>query len=262
MEITLTNGYKVYEHCSETIELPHTHHFHEIFMPLDGQVEYFVEGTIFPLAPKDFVLISGGDPHAKSRLSHPPLKCFVIFLDHDFFVRNQCLEYEEIFFSHSSTEHKISADICEKSGFFHVYQQLKSYTNHFTDTDNPITRALLLEMLYLLNHCSDFSTAYISNPQVERILEYINHHYTDKITLDQLAGETFLSKHHICRLFKKYIGYTINQYITMKRIDKTVQLARSGKPLLNACMEAGFSDYSTFYKAFVKEKNISPRDYI
>ena len=199
--LQLTNGYKIYENNSENIEHHHTHSFHEIFMPLDGEVEYFVKGTIFPLAPRDLVLISAGDPHAKSKLSHPPLKCFVIFLDHEFFVRNQCPEYEEIFYSRSNTEHKISADICEKSGFLHAYQQLKSYTDNFADTDNLITRTMLLEMLYILNRRSDFSTAYISNPQVERILDYINHNYTTRITLDELAAQTFLSKHHICRLF-------------------------------------------------------------
>ena len=261
-QIQLQNGYKVYETCAEYAETPHTHNFHEIFMPLNGQLDYFVDGAIFPLEPKDFILISAGDPHAKSKLSYSGLKCFVIFLNHDFFVQNQCPEYEEIFYSRSFAQHKISAEVCEKSGFFHAFKQLENYTDHFQNTDNLITKTILLEMLYILNHHSDFSNAYISNPQVERILEYINHNYTGKISLDQLAAHTFLSKHHICRLFKQHIGYTINQYITMKRIDRTLQLVRSGKSILTSCVEAGFSDYSAFYKAFVKEKHMSPSKFL
>lgn len=270
--VNLKNGFKIYEKYYDyrakygdkrpSTEKYHIHNCHEVFLLLEGNADYIAEGTVFPLNVRDFAIIGSGTPHGKNLIKTPALKCFVMMLDHDFFVNNNCEEYEQIFLSLASTEHKISADICENSGFFGAYQRLKSYTKNFSDTSSPITTAIITEMLYILNNSIEFSKSYITNSQVQRIFDYVNDNFTKKITLEDISGKMFISKYHICKLFKKHAGYTVYQYITQKRIERTRQLVSEGKNITSACIEAGFSDYSSFYKAYLKENATSPKDMI
>lgn len=238
---------------------PHTHNYHEIFMLLDGSVDFFVEGTKFPLKSGDTVIISAGDPHTKIVINKKIYKCFVIYLKDEFFKINNCPEYKKIFTTHLCTEHKINADTAERSEFYGAYQRLRDYTCNFTKIKSAITISVLTEMLHILNNNSEFSSNYTANPQIQRILEYINKNYTSKITLDSISNELFISKYYICKIFKKYTGYTINSYITNKRITQTEFLIRSGLSITEACIEAGFSDYSSFYRAFTGKYGKSPK---
>lgn len=259
----MKQGYEVYartEYRPETESgRPHTHGFHEVFMLLDGNVDFFVEGTKFPLRPGDLVLISAGDPHTKLVVNQDSYRCFVLYLSCDFFAQNGCKEYEEIFTRRLCTEHKISAQTGKRSGFFDAFQRLETYTAGFCNTDNAITNSILIEMLHILNSKSEFSNSYITNPQIQQILEYINKNYGNRVTLSSISEALFISKYYICKIFKKYTGYTVNQYLTHKRIAQTMALTREGKSITSACIDAGFSDYSSFYKAFIKETGAAPK---
>lgn len=82
---------------------------------------------------------------------------------------------------------------------------------------------------------------------------YINAHLSDNLSLDILAKEFFTAKNYMCRVFKNYTGYTINQYINYKRILFAQELHKNGQSLLQASMNAGFNSYANFYKAYVKQ---------
>lgn len=260
----LKNNFCIYEReyagdLSNLFEGIHTHDCHEIFLLLGGDMDYFVEGTIFPMISEDFVIIGADTPHGKKTIKCPQFLCFVMSLHHDFFVENNCEEYEKVFLLRHSTEHKISADVSRSSGFLGAYHRLKDYTQNFTDTASSVTTAIIIEMLYILNTKIKFSQSYITNSYVQRIFDYVNENYSGKITLENIAEELFISKYHICKLFKKYAGYTVYQYITHKRLERTKQLINSGQNITSACIEAGFSDYSSFYKAYVKEYKSTPK---
>lgn len=259
----MKNSYEVYArteyHPGTESGRPHTHEFHEIFMLLDGSVDFFVEGTKFPLHPGDLVLISAGDPHTKLVVNRDAYRCFVLYLACDFFTFHDCREYEAIFTRRLCTEHKISAETGKQSGFFDAFQRLENYTSGFRDTDNAITQSLLIEMLHILNKKSEFSSSYVSNPQVQQILEYINNHSCNQVTLSSMAETLYLSKYYICKIFKKYTGYTVNQYLTQKRIARAAALVREGQTITSACINAGFADYSSFYKAYKKQTGAAPK---
>lgn len=238
-------------------DFPHTHPYHEIFMLLEGSLDYLVEGTIFPLKAGDIVLISAGDPHSKYVYQNAPLKIFVLNLATDFFTENLCPQYEHIFTSHLSTEHKISAETARETGLYQAYKRLSAYTSDFTNTHTPVVKCVVTEMMYLLNQ-NKFSSNYIVNPQIQQIIDYINAHYTQKITLDEIAEKLFLSKYYICKLFKKHTGITVKSYITQKRLAKAAHLTEEGCNITSACIQAGFPDYSSFYHAFLKENQKAP----
>lgn len=77
--------------------------------------------------------------------------------------------------------------------------------------------------------------------------------------LDMLAHEAGLSKFHLIRVFKKNVGMSPAKYVNQIKIDLAKHwLLKSQKSVLSIAMELGFSDLSTFNKAFKKALGVSP----
>ncbi len=99
-------------------------------------------------------------------------------------------------------------------------------------------------------------------PQLRDIIRYINSHYYQEIPLSYLSEMFAISKYHLCRCFKKYTGYTINEYITQLRIEQAKELLRTTS--LSAYQIGaivGIADENYFYRLFKKNVGISPHRY-
>ena len=57
------------------------------------------------------------------------------------------------------------------------------------------------------------------------------------------------------------MGLSLYHYITQRRLISAKNLISTGIPLEHVATQVGFSDYSTFYRAFKQEYGISPRQY-
>ena len=97
---------------------------------------------------------------------------------------------------------------------------------------------------------------------VYRILNYINEHYNEDLSLDSLANEFFISKYHLSREFSRVVGTSVYRYIIQKRLIMARQMMSNGTALSDVYQHCGFGDYSNFYRAFTSEYQISPRKYL
>ncbi len=130
--------------------------------------------------------------------------------------------------------------------------------NKFKDIYTPIANAIITEILYLINNATLFSQNDMPNNLIKSVITYINENYTNLISLDKLAEELFISKCHLCRTFKERTGFTVYNYITSKRLIKANELIREGVNLGTAATLSGFNDYSSFYRAYMKNYGHSP----
>ena len=104
-------------------------------------------------------------------------------------------------------------------------------------------------------------SSYRYNHQVDDILAYINQNISQPITVEQLAGQFYLSESYICRIFKSATGTTINKYITARRISIAKAVLNENGNVMEAFERSGFTDYSNFFKAFTKAVGVSPKKY-
>lgn len=91
---------------------------------------------------------------------------------------------------------------------------------------------------------------------------FIDANYADKIDLHNISGEACFSKFHFIRLFKSIYGKTPHQYLIAVRIEKALQLLRSGKPVSDACLLVGFESLTSFSGLFKRTVGISPSTYL
>lgn len=93
------------------------------------------------------------------------------------------------------------------------------------------------------------------------ILDYIQEHLTEPLTLDQIASKFFISKHYLCRIFKTATGFSVMEYIIHSRILRARQLLQTGVTVQQAGELSGFSDNSHFIRTFGNLTGTSPGRY-
>lgn len=98
--------------------------------------------------------------------------------------------------------------------------------------------------------------------RLEKMLNYLNMHFTEVISLQDLADQVHLSREVCCRLFKKMTGKTITGCLEEYRVNKSFSLVQSGQYSMTQITEmVGFSNPSRFASAFRKRFGCNPGEY-
>ena len=96
---------------------------------------------------------------------------------------------------------------------------------------------------------------------VDQVLAYIEQHLSEKITLADIAHHFFVSESTITQTFRKKMNVSFYRCVTQRRLIAAKILIEKGTALDSVAEQVGFSDYSSFFRAFKQEYGISPRQY-
>lgn len=97
---------------------------------------------------------------------------------------------------------------------------------------------------------------------INRVKQYLDEHYKERITLDDLSSSFFINKFYLTRVFRETYGSTINNYILSHRITESKQLLRFTDMSVEQIAETvGMEDSGYFARAFKKVEGISPTEY-
>lgn len=238
----------------------HTHDFYEIYIFMEGDACHLVEGSEYDLAPLDMILLRPDELHKVRHKSQGRYRRTVMSVTEDFFREEKCEEYRELFWRRKcGKNNKIEGKICVASGISDCIGRIKKYSEGYKNFSEPSVRACFVELLYLIDRASEFSESADKTGKVGEIIDYINDSFKEPLSLSSVAEKFYMSKAYLSRMFKKATGFTVGEYITGKRIIETEKQCSQGKDISCACIDSGFSDYSSFYRAYVKERGVSPR---
>ncbi len=87
-----------------------------------------------------------------------------------------------------------------------------------------------------------------------------DHNYT--LTVSQLSGMLGITSKHLDRVFRKTVGESPKQYITRKRLELSIHLLRGGMLPTEVSVMLKYSDYTSFYRAFLQKFQIPPSKYL
>lgn len=148
-----------------------------------------------------------------------------------------------------------------------LMQQAKASSQSDSYGSDVATKCALTRILIYVNRLfEDVSCALTDNvpseyEKIRPIVEYINSNLKEELTIQNLARRFFISERHLCRIFKKYFGFTINEYVTCRRVLQAAAFLRDGKSVMQTCEEVTPEGMSHFIGVFKKLIGTTPKQY-
>lgn len=250
----------------------HIHDCYELYYSISGGKQFLIDNCFYSIAPGDLFIINQYESHKLTQIDDMVHERIVLSIHPDYAKKLSTPETDlDYCFSNrgGTFQHKISLNKEQQKRFLYYVNKITSAEGFAHDI---IEQAAFMELLVMINSLAvstkqdeaqlpEGLSSYKYNHQVDDILAYINRNISGDITIEQIAGEFFLSESYICRIFKAATGTTIGKYITARRISIAKALLNEGVSVSEAFERSGFTDYSNFFKAFTKAVGVSPKKY-
>lgn len=98
--------------------------------------------------------------------------------------------------------------------------------------------------------------------QIKSVLEFIESHYGEPVSLESLAQVAGMNPKYFCRMFRSITSHSPIDYVNYYRIERAAYLlVATDLPITNVGLDCGFLESSYFTKVFRRYKNLSPREY-
>ena len=105
------------------------------------------------------------------------------------------------------------------------------------------------------------STRQRKNALMEQITNFVDANLTEKLTLKVISVHCGVSVSTVTQLFQKQASTTFHDFVTQRRMEMARKLIGEDMPLEQVGKEVGYRDHSTFYRAFRRYFDVSPREY-
>lgn len=240
----------------------HIHEQFEIYYFISGDAVYLVEGNEYKLTAGSLLIMRNAESHKVKILSDKPYERFSLHFSPNVL---DCIDPDNLLLSPFINRNLGQNNLFKVSEFKNIQpiELFECMCKKF-NTDKEI-KLNILTFLYPLLSCINTSfnnkeKKIITSKRniVDDLIEYINSHLFSDLSLESLSAHFFLSSSQLSRLFKKSTGTSIWEYILIKRLLSAKSKIKSGTPVTTACIECGFKDYSSFYRAYIKHFNNSP----
>ena len=242
------------QYSDEWNSSPHTHDCTELFLVTGGHGSFHVGNTVVPVTADDFIIVNGGVPHTETSDLKDPMKYVVLGVE-GFETRRNPDGYAVL---HRFSEQRHAA-ACMRM----LLQEAEAAQPGYEAVCHNLLQVLLL---LLLRWESAVLRPVVPGPKSSRecslVRRYIDSHFKENLTLDQLAAMANLSKYYLVHAFQKEYGLSPIRYLTRRRIEESrFLLTETDHSLTHIARVLGFSSLSYFSQSFRRIEGISPREY-
>ncbi|MCM1054597.1 MAG: AraC family transcriptional regulator [Bacteroides sp.] len=240
----------------------HIHERCEIYCFVSGGAEYLVEGAHYPLKSGSVLVMRPAESHRARILSGEKYERYAINFS---FAATDVLDPRRIlmkpFLDRPLGRGNLYSPRELGGETVRLFEEMKNGGSEYERRLRISTRLfLLLETLYKA-FTKRVTDEYAPPAELsEQLVAYVNAHLFDKLSVSALAERFFLSTSQIGRVFRKATGASPWEYITIKRLTAARERIRCGESAGSAAESTGFEDYSSFYRAYVKRFDCSPKE--
>ena len=249
----------------------HYHEFDKLIFFLGGKVTYMVEGVAYFLQPWDVLFVQHNLIHKPIIDPSAPYERVVVWLGRNYLAeRSDPEEHLDSCFDLARERgfHLLRTDAERRLQYMQMLQQLEEALRSREFGARRMADTLCQQLLIGVNRdilrsrtAQEEQDSYRVDPKIEEVLRYIAQHLDAELSVELLARKFYISRYYLMHRFKEVTGYTVHQYISQKRLLRAGELIRSGVPVMKAAEAVGFSEYSTFLRAFQKTFHMSPKEF-
>jgi AraC-like DNA-binding protein len=266
-------------HCFEihvgpqTARAAHTHDTHEFLVCINGHGTQFVDRTEIPQHRANFFCFPAGMPHHASGTATRTADVYVLMVPESMFSpetfgdRETLLTIQRVV--HLARDGQNPLPIGRKTAD-RLLPLARDMVLEFSGKKpgyQPATRLLLQNLfLHLMRDPAVGIEAGLRSGRgrhhdaVARALQFIDSHFMEEITVEQMARMAGMSRSHFHAIFRSVAGSTLIDYVTRIRVRTAKRLLReSDAPIIQIAMDCGFQSLSRFYEAFTAIVGKTPR---
>lgn len=245
---------------------PHTHNAVEFCLFLSDMQGILLGTSIVPSKKNTLLIFPEYSVHSARSYPGESYKCYVLTVNSN--ILKSVLEdnyghYEYLRDSQNPLMIPLNDTDCER--LFNSMKRLEDSQNEpiFNQASHLFETLALIDELVPDNKISKPNTDHlsVSNKTVNCIIEYISNNLSEPLQVKDIADKLYLSADYISKIFKKYTGTTITNYITMQRISLSRKLLSEGYSVPEVQEKMGYSSYSYFFRTFKKLVGKTPKEF-
>ena len=232
----------------------HTHNHAEFFFVVGGKGSFQLQGRQFSVTSRDLVIINAGVPHAELSQSGSPMEYIVLGVNSLEVLVDACGYVQSHFYTGwDEIANCLRLMLQEARGGQPGHQLICQH----------LLEVILLRLRrrngLVLTAASEERR---SSRECDLVRRYIDDHFKENLTLDQLAALAHINKYYLVHAFRKEYNTSPISYQISRRIQESrVLLTNTDFNLSQIAQILGFSSLSYFSQSFRRLEGVSPMEY-
>ena len=236
--------------------VPHTHNHMELFYIVGGKGQFLIQDQLYPVNANNLVIINPNVPHTEVSLNAQPLEYIVLGIE-----GVELASSEQSNGRFSMLDHFESVEI---SGCLrNILREMEQKSTGYEDVCQAYMEILIIRLMRSTALSVPAQPQQISaNRQCAAVKRYIDQHFKETLTLDQLAEEAHMNKFYLSHAFKQEFGVSPINYLISCRIEESKYLlAETDLSISQIAQLLNFSSPSYFSQVFRRTQGVSPVEF-
>jgi len=236
--------------------VPHTHNHTELFYIVGGKGQFLINDQLYPVDANNLVIINPNIVHTEVSLNAQPMEYIVLGIEGIELAADDSSNGR-----FSILDHYESVEI---SGCLrNILREMEQKNPGYEDICQAYMEILIIRLMRNTSLAVQSEPQIISgNRQCAAVKRFIDQHFKESLTLEQLAEEVHMNKFNLSHTFKKEYGISPINYMINCRVEESKYLlAETDLSMSQIAQLLGFSSLSYFSQVFRRTQGISPMEF-
>lgn len=236
--------------------VPHTHNHTELFFIVSGRGQFLIQNQVFPVGVNNLVIINPNVAHTEDSLNAQPLEYIVLGIEGIELATTENSNGQFCILDHLES---VEFSSCLRN----ILREMELKNTGYEDICQAYMEILIIRLMRTTSLSVQSGPQTVSgNRQCAFVRRYIDLHFKEPLTLEQLSGEAHMNKYYLSHAFKREYGVSPINYMISRRIEESKYLlAETDLSLSHIAQLLGFSSLSYFSQVFRRTQDISPMEY-
>lgn len=236
--------------------VPHTHDHTELFFIVSGKGQFLIQDQVFPVDVNNLVIINPNVAHTEDSLNAQPLEYIVLGIEGVELATSENSNGQFCILDHFES---LEISSCMRN----ILREMELKNTGYEDICQAYMEILIIRLMRSTSLAVQSEPQVISgNRQCAAVRRYIDLHFKEALTLEQLADEVHMNKYYLSHAFKREYGVSPINYMISRRVEESKYLlAETDLPMSQISQLLGFSSLSYFSQVFRRSQNVSPMEY-
>lgn len=236
--------------------VPHTHKHMELFYIVGGRGRFQIQDQLYPVDASNLVIINPNVTHTEVSLNAQPLEYIVLGIEG---IELSADDNSNGQFSILGHFESLEISGCLRN----ILREMEQKNPGYEDVCQAYMEILIIRLMRNIALSVPAEPHVISgNRQCAAVRRYIDIHFKESLTLEQLAAEAHINKYYLSHLFKREYGFSPINYMISRRIEESKYLlSETDLSMSQIAQLLGFSSLSYFSQVFRKTQGVSPMEF-